>query len=364
MPLLPVVRASGSSRIMKCSGPAFLQFKHDIEQHEAGPQGTAAGELFEILAKRQEPKSLQASSGVFFDDDMRFNAEKIIPYVPVDAIHQLETEWVTSTGTVIKGTLDTAWVEQRPQGLVLVILDYKYGFIIHEVVEHYQLLNYAIGLLTKYGGNYVGVELIIGQPRAHHEDGVYRKTYLTMSDLAEVRSRIDSRIADVNNGDRTLVSGPHCRYCPYLAKDCPAAARVLNNTLHYVLVNGVQDDMTPDEVSNTLDLIAEAERILEFKKDALEQYAKSVILSGGRIPNYIMVDNKSKRTFLPHVNAALIEMLTGIKGDEIKLKSPYKLEKEGADEKTIAKLCSSSLSGKTLKKVDEIKYAKKLYNIK
>jgi len=363
-PVLKTVRSSTFSRLMQCSGPVFLTASYDQPEDPAAAEGTAAGELFEILAAGKKPETLQASNGIYFDEEMYIQAEKIIAMEPwvKSGRHQVKTEWIAPSGTKVTGTLDVCYEYTDGSGYShLIVGDYKYGFGIVDVVNNYQLSNYMIGYPS--GKIFDYYHYVIMQPRAHHEEGPVRKWSISRDEMIKIYNDISDRLGEINRGDRTLRSGPHCRYCPYLAVDCPSASRALNLTLDYVYHDGVKDNINPDQASLLMDQINRATSILEHRYDMLEQYVKSLIIQGKKVPNYTMVDARSKRVLNSSATPEVIKTLLGTDPYRKVLKTPSQLEDEGFSRSIIDSISHTPFKGKTLKRIEDSKLLNKMFDL-
>lgn len=100
----------------------------------------------------------------------------------------------------------------------LVVLDYKFGHLIVDVFENWQLVNYVALLLAQlgidgHGEQFVDVEMVVVQPRASHRDGPVRRWVTPAVDLRArfniLRMAAERAMADVPQA----APGPQCRYC-------------------------------------------------------------------------------------------------------------------------------------------------------
>lgn len=335
---------------MVCAGYLHL----DYEKPEAGSaatEGTAAGEYLERLLTNK-PLGSMASNGVYFDEDMKFFTTPIAEDVKSRASDKVLCEqridWVTRSGIWIKGSYDIGFVDHNG---TLCIEDLKYGWGIVEVKENWQLLAYAIGEVIRRGRAFQKVSLKIHQPRPHHEDGCTREWLLTYDELLEYKEKIEVRMEQIAQGDKTLQTSASCKYCPASAESCPAFSRLYYRALE-VSTEFVQDSLTEAEISDQLDQIKRAEEVIKIKKDSLVELGISRIKQGKLIPNYIQTEKYSNRTWNTGVTPEALQALTGKDLMEKSFMSPAKAEKLGLPRELVNQLASKKLVGVKLEKKD------------
>jgi len=357
------IRCSGLARPMVCAGFVFLDLPKNNTTNPAAEEGTAAGEYLERLLTNQ-PIGSMAKNGVHFDDDMKFFTTPIAQDIfdrattAIDCEHEID--WATRSGVMIKGHPDITFVDKRGY---LCIEDLKYGWGIVEVKENWQLLGYAIGEVIRRGKAFEKISLKIHQPRPHHEDGESREWLLTYSELIEYKEKIEARMQSLVDGKKDFQTSDKCRYCQGAAEACPAFNRLFYRALE-VSTGFVQDSLTDQEVSTTLDHILRAEEVIKIKKDSLTELSVLRIKQGKIIPGYIQVENKSNRVWKRGVSPEAIKMMTGKDVMETNFMSPAKIEKMGVPRKLISQLTEKKFTGMKLKKQDSTALGNKIFGDK
>lgn len=355
------VRCSKLARPMVCAG--FLSFENLFEEEAGEPakEGTAAGEMLahNLLGRAVRP-GMQASNGVYFNEEMQFYTSAIANEIRAKAQTQILCEqridWQTRSGIWIRGSYDVSFVHEGR----LYIDDLKYGYGIIEVFECWQLLGYAIGEVIRRQSAYEEIVLRIRQPRPHHEDGDCREWRMSYAELLGYKERIEKRMDEIANGFKQLQTSKSCKYCAAAAEACPAFSRMYYRGLE-VATEFVQDSLTDKEVSRQLDEVNRFTEILKIKKDSITALAISRIGGGKIIPGYLTEPKLGDRTWKAGVTPKALETLTGRKVTEDVLLSPAKVEKLGVHKNFIAQLVDRRHIGQSLVRKDASKIGDKIF---
>lgn len=356
---MKAIHCSGLARPMVCAGYVFLDLPRS-EGNDAASAGTAAGEYLErLLLDKDLPPS--ATNGVHFDDDMKFYTQPICDDVKSRVYGEVMCEhkinWQTRSGVWIKGQPDIAFMDQHG---TLCVEDLKYGFGIVEVEENWQLLGYAIGEVIRRGQAFEKISLKIHQPRAHHEEGTSREWLLTYSELLEYKEKIEKRMDEITDGERTLQTSDKCKYCMGAAEACPAFNRVFHRALE-VSTEFFQDSINNDELSRQLDIIKKAEEVIKIKKDSLTELGTMRIKQGQIVPNYIQKQSYGNRSWKKGISPEAIKLMTGIDVIETKFMTPAKAEKSGVSRDLVSQLSDKKFTGVKLIKGDSTKDGNKIF---
>lgn len=356
------IGCSKLARPMVCAGYLFLKHQ-EIEYDESkAEEGTAASELLENLILKK-PIGKMASNGVYFDDDMRFHIndvhEDILERTNSEVLTEQVINWQTRSGVVIRGKYDIAFIDKRGY---LCVEDLKYGWGIVEVEENWQLLGYAIGEVIRRGQAFEKISLRIHQPRPHHEDGTSREWLIDYTTLLEYKERIETRMQEIVDGDKTLQTSKHCKYCDKSAEACPAFNRLFYRSIE-VSTEFSQDNLTEQEISNQLDQIKRAEEVIKIKKDSLEELSIARIKEGKIIPKYVQVEKYSNRSWNKGISSEAIKMMTGIDINEKVMMTPAKAERKGVPKELVKQIASKKLIGMKLKKQDSTKVGNNIFGV-
>lgn len=353
------IRCSGLARPMVCAGYPFLEVPKG-GTNDAPEEGTAAGEYLQRLLEKK-PIGQIAENGIFFNDDIKFFVnpiyEDILNRTVEPVLCETRIDWQTSSGIWIRGQYDAAFVDDKGR---LCIEDLKYGWGIVEVEENWQLLGYAIGEVIRRGKAFTEISLKIHQPRPHHEDGPTREWLLTYTELLGYKDKIEKRMQEIVDGNRTLQTSDKCKYCEGAAEACPAFNRLFYRSIE-VSTEFLQDYITDEEVARQLDIVKRAEEVLKIKRDSLNNLGTSRIKEGKIIPGYITTNKYSNRVWKKGISPEAIKLMTGKEVMEKSLMSPAKIERLGISKDFINKLTERRLTGVKLEKKDASDLGNKIF---
>jgi len=362
-PPVQFIRCSGLARPMACPGFLFLKDLPPSETNAAAEEGTAAGEMFRAMLEQKTltpTLGLQASNGVYFNDDMRFYLKPIAEEIlnrATPVLCETRIDWMTRSTIQIKGSYDVSFVQDD----VLFIDDLKYGWGIVDVKRNWQLIGYAIGECIRRQSAFRGVMFRIHQPRPHHEEGTTRNWFVTYAELLALKEEIEVKLEAVCNGDAPLVTGNHCKYCAAAAINCPALNRSFYASINYVMNSFTQDSMSEAEVAAHVKLIKRVEEVMKVKLDSLTALAVNRINSGKVIPGFAMEKNFGHRSWAPGVSPAVIEAFTGRNITETSIISPAKAEKIGVSKELIKSLTIRPFIGNKLVATDNNALGDKIF---
>jgi len=353
------ISCSGLARPMVCPGYVYLDLPKSPDS-EAAKEGTAAGEYLEKLLT-DKPLGEVASNGVYFDDDMKFYTKAIHADIMSRAKSKVLCEqtidWETRSGIWIVGRYDACFVDQNDN---LCIEELKYGWGLHEVFEHWQILAYGIGEVIRRNEAFNNISFRIHQPRPHHEDGDSREWKIPYSTLIDYKEKIELRMIEIAGGKKELQTSKNCQYCMGAAEACPAFNRLFYRSLE-VTTEFFQDSITNDELSMQLDQVTRAEEVIKIKKDSLVELGTMRIKNGDIIPTYIQEKSYGYRSWNHGVGPSAIKMMTGKDIIETKVMSPAKAEKAGVPKELVSQLTSKKFKGMKLVKKDTGKIGNEIF---
>lgn len=210
------------------------------------------------------------------------------------------------------GTADAFYSYQTDKGRVLSIWDFKYGK--GKVVEANspQLIYYAAAVRKMYPtASFDVIELNVYQPRASHDDGILRTHILTSGELDSWTQKffqagsisMDLVGKPKDKLQKKTTAGDHCGFCR--AKPiCDTHANYLNERAGFDFMDD-PDLLVPVKADwHTTITDKDKERIaaiLSVKKDiesylsSVQQAAMNLILSGGDLPGWKIVEGRSVR---------------------------------------------------------------------
>lgn len=353
---------SGMARLMLCPGSYNMSRAVPPETpSRAAMRGTLAHEIMDGALQSGEREAWAAAipyhNHELYDDDLVNGVQVALDYVYeiLDAygdeceLH-CEREFILDceADDDVGGYCDVAiWV---PSLGILYIIDYKNGVVAVEAEGNKQVKFYATGAVEQY---FHGAETIIGvivQPNSFHKNGSIRQFICDRSDIDEYKSEVNAAIAAAKDPNAPLRPSEYaCEWCPARAF-CPAretaALAVASKTFATVKMLGT--DGLPDPVNlsgdRLADIMSKAD-ILRGWLDDVEKAAYSMMMSGGQVPGYKLVEAQARRKWYgePAQVAAALEALLGENIDTV---FPRKLMTITDAERYIKKRYTSGLTKK------------------
>ena len=185
------------------------------------------------------------------------------------------------------GTPDTWWFDEKTG--TLYIWDLKFGYIIVEVFENWQLLCYIAGLITHLQINgiaaqHIKVNMRVVQPRAPHRDGPIREWTATLSDLRGYINTMHGNAHKALSNESELRTGSHCRFCSARHACGPALAAGVG--LYEAAARPLPDELTPEQMGLQLKIIKRAIDQLSYIESGYEEQIKNLVARGERVPGW------------------------------------------------------------------------------
>ncbi len=172
----------------------------------------------------------------------------------------------------------------------LIVLDYKFGHGFVPVFENWQLIDYAIGILTELEitTGMVDIEFIVVQPRNYHRSGPVRRWAVSMT--ADLQGYVDvlrDAALAAHAPYPVATVNPGCEHCPGRH-----ACQVLQQA-GYAAADRSKDS-TPLEMTQAargleLKMLERAHALLEARISGLSEQVEHDVTTGGGNPHYHMV---------------------------------------------------------------------------
>ena len=286
------LRPSAAGVWSKCPGSVKMQAEAPsyAGEHD-GDEGTAAHwAAAEILHGKRVPiDTWTAPNGVVI-------TEEILDYVLdyTNMIHatggQGHVEEAVTCPLIhpdLKGTPDH-WAFD-PVSKTLTVDDLKFGWVIVEPYENWQMISYAIGILgtlvtAELPAESITVNLRITQPRPYHYSGPIRLWAIKATALAEYAALLGKAAEEALGLSPTVTAGSHCKYCT-ARHSCPSADKA--SLMAIDITESAELDRLPDErLGLAIEVLRRAEEAIKFRLTGLEQRAISTIQQGGHIDGW------------------------------------------------------------------------------
>jgi len=164
------------------------------------------------------------------------------------------------------------------------VIDFKYGEGPVEAKGNWQLLCYAWALPPAES-----YELTIVQPRAYHPEGPIRTWSVTRTEL---RRYVAQMMGASLGGD--LRTGSHCRNC-VVRPHCPALRGDVSAQIDHLAVAAELDSLPLDAAGRELARILQAEKLLGYRRAALEATLEQALRSGSAVDGWTMKGSRGSR---------------------------------------------------------------------
>ena len=357
-----LLSASGASRWINCPPSARLTEGMAGKWNAYADEGTAAHEYAEIKLTRRLTKCNSADrkrldkqaealkTNRYYNAEMEACIQQYADLVEerfLEARSRSDSEDAT---VLLEAKLDlTEWV---PDGFgtsdvtiisdgVLEVIDLKYGKGVPvSAINNSQLRLYALGALSEFGWMYDihTVRMTIIQPRL---DSVSTDE-ISVEELNEWAESVVKPAASLAYaGEGEYKAGDHCRWC--LAKgNCRARADENLKAIAYEFQEPAL--LSNEEIGPILHI---AGQLQSWVKD-VQEYALEQALRGEKIPQWKLVEGKSKRVITDTKKAAAL--LTEAGYSEDKLYKPRELRAMTALEKAVGKKNFAEILGDLITK--------------
>lgn len=321
-----LLSASSAHRWLACTAAPHFEENFPDGTSTYAEEGTLAHAICELYARKKftimttrkfnaELKKLQAQP--LYQEEMLMTAEAYVEYLTEKAMSYTATPHVAMEVRVDLtdyipdgfGTCDCIMVG----GDTLHITDYKHGKGVPvSAVENPQMRLYALGALrlysAVYGDQIKKVSMGICQPRLSEDAS---EDALTVEELLAWGERIKPIAKEAYDGPGTFCPGDHCRFCKGKAQ-CAARAAFFTGFEEFMDCAAVNDSREIGKnpclsVAEVGDLLIRAEGLVQWYKD-LQTYASAVLLDGGEVPGWKLVEGRSNRT-LTDVDAAVKKLI-------------------------------------------------------
>lgn len=355
-----LLSASGASRWINCPPSARLIEGMADKWSAYADEGTAAHEYAEIKLTRRLTKCKSTDrerldrQAEALKTNQYYNAEMeayVQSYVDLVEERFLEARSLSGDAMVLlEAKLDlTEWI---PDGFgtsdvtiisdgVLEVIDLKYGKGVPvSAINNSQLRLYALGALAEFGWMYDihTVRMTIIQPRL---DSVSTDE-ISVDELNEWAESVVKPAASLAHaGEGEYKAGDHCRWC--LAKgNCRARADENLKAIAYEFQEPAL--LSNEEIGPILHI---AKQLQSWVKD-VQEYALEQALHSEKIPQWKLVEGKSKRVITDTQKAATLLTESGYSED--KLYKPRELRAMTALEKTVGKKNFAEILGDLITK--------------
>lgn len=304
------ISPSGAHRWLNCPGAPTLEARFPNQDSAYSLEGTDAHNLLEHCIKEVRPASSYVGRELIREDgsimlvtsDMASAVDKCYHWA-IETVNSLDGATITAETRYelpwihkdLSGTCDITI--RQPFGN-LIIADYKHGKGVDVPVENNeQLMIYALGALgplDKSGvEQYEMIDIVIWQPRTNEEPKIWSITPKELRLWGEKTLKPGATRAA--KGSKSLKPGDWCRFCKAKAN---AACPKLNARGLELLKN---EEKVPDLKELSPAVIAEIMTklpLFDQWRKALEEKAYAILLEGGNLPGFKLVEGRANRQWV------------------------------------------------------------------
>jgi len=367
------IGASSAHRFMACPGSVELS-KHAPEQPQNvyAARGTAAHTVLEKCLyepnNQWDYEGMEYEGGELNEEDIQA-VEDAIEYIeqhPFIVMHKEVKFHIPEIHEKAFGTADI--VLQDVDAPTLHVYDYKHGSgVAVEVENNKQLLFYALGAISHFKGEHLGVmewgdiytEVTVGiiQPRCDHPDGPFRTWKVPPDVLNKFAKDLKAACELAMTKDAPFKAGSHCRWC----KAQPICGAMYERTLEVTKTDFTKKEL-PDAKGLSMDQIGkilEHEDLLTSWLKSVRIYAQQSLERGKKVPGFKLVKKRSNRKWIEGTTARELYCLeTSLAEDAIEtkvLKSPAQIEKllTAEEKKLLTQFIHQPDNGNTIAKEDD-----------
>lgn len=329
-----LIGMSSLKRTFECSGSVYMKTKMpEPESSEYAAEGTAFHAAVEaafndyLFNGFSLEEALKIHSDKCTDLDMRGHVEKAcremkaqLEAVGAEKIKRiaLEEKFMLSNDLRIGGTADFVYLVKVPDGMALVIWDWKYGEGVGvETEENLQLIGYACAAnATKGWGPVNKAVVFIYQPRFEHAEGALRRIKLSAEELktwTEKILEVGKKVKrELENEAPTFNPGEHCHWCVADGK-CAAQLKAVEKAAEIDFLPAKSEKpklptigtLTPEQKEA---LIIHRKTFEKFLETVSVQVLKEITEYGAEYPNLKLVRSKTRRAWKGETNQ-IIEAL-------------------------------------------------------
>lgn len=245
---------------------------------------------------------------------------------------------------------------------LLKVIDYKYGHRYVEVVDCYQLVGYAGGVirLLNLPADFP-VMLVIVQPRSYSGEGPIREWNTTAGEIIRIcQEVIAPKVALAMGPNPPTVTGRHCTDCT-ARHLCKTYQQTTESLVDFSGTAEVRD-LNEQTIGQELRLLKEAIKRLEGRYTGLYEHASSLAKTGGRIHHWGLEDSKGKLGWLQNTTVEEVGSMGDLLGINVRkppaLVTPTQAIAAGLDESVVMQYADRPRGARRLVPDDATKLSK------
>lgn len=212
---------------------------------------------------------------------------------------------------------------------VLYVTDYKDGFGSVEAIENWQMILYAIGIISSgVITDFKNLRMIfqIVQPQDYQTREYVKKWTLTYEELLPYYDQARKAANAAMAPNPLATAGPHCKHCK--AKfQCKANSLTVNNLAEVAMYN---PEAPGNDIAMEIEWLRHAGKMIKARLEAVEAQAVDMITTGNPILGWIVEPGNGKLNWKPDTRH--LDIAASIYGVDIykpkTLKTPTQVKAE------------------------------------
>jgi hypothetical protein len=195
---------------------------------------------------------------------------------------------------------------------LLCIYDYKFGHGYVDVMENWQLIEYAAGILDFLKiKETITVQFFIVQPRCYHPEGQVRVWTILSNALEKYFDTLRMAEYEAMQVNALCKVSPQCKNCR-ARHACPTLQRSALDAVDISYQN-IPFNLTPEQLGHELKLLHRSQAALEARIAGLESEATSTLKRGKHVPNYTLAQGQGKTAW-----SIPVEAVAALLGNKVK----------------------------------------------
>ena len=232
---------------------------------------------------------------------------------------------------------------------VLDVFDWKFGYEYVDVYENWQLINYALLILTHLKAvaphdEHVMVNLHVVQPRCYSARGKHRTWSLKASDLRAYANIMRTAAERAFAPNPPAATGDACKHCSG-RHACGTFQKVAGAAVDMSSVS-VPLELTPEAVSAELRMLWVAQGRMKARITGLEEQAKRILQSGTHMTQLHLVQAEGRETWTVPVDQVIaLGQMAGVDVSKPEVITPAQARKNGLNPDMIAAIVERPKAG-------------------
>lgn len=288
-----IIAPSSSPEWFHCAASVTAQMELIDEENISQQEGQALHEIAPDLILGKKIPAGTEIEGVIVTEEMLERVQIYVDFIQSVMGSNPQIEQMIQIPRIHPKCFGTAdYWEYFPEKNLLIIADYKDGFISHTPVEHTQMICYLVGILDLLPieiENSLQVRFVIVQPKSWGADKI-KSWSTTAVDLREKINQLSYAATQVFESSPVEYAGDHCKYCK--AKyNCGSYCQTTANLITACVYSSTPN---PVDISMQLKDLYLLQKMISGLIIATEPKAMEIIKEGGFVKGFTLGSSRGK----------------------------------------------------------------------